>query len=79
MTVQCTISKGDLPVDITWLFNDYPINDYLGVTTSKIGKKVNVLTIDSVNGNNAGNYTCKARNEAQLTVYTAALIVNGGR
>lgn len=78
VTVQCTISKGDLPVDITWLFNDYAINEYHGVTSSKIGKKVNVLTIDSVNGNNAGNYTCRARNKAQMVEYTAALIVNGG-
>nr|XP_044249302.1 Down syndrome cell adhesion molecule-like protein Dscam2 isoform X11 [Drosophila takahashii] len=76
VTVQCTISKGDQPVDITWLFNDYAINEYHGVTTSKIGKKVNVLTIDSVNGNNAGNYTCRARNKAQMVEYTAALIVN---
>nr|NP_001246171.1 down syndrome cell adhesion molecule 1, isoform BL [Drosophila melanogaster]AFH07926.1 down syndrome cell adhesion molecule 1, isoform BL [Drosophila melanogaster] len=76
VTVQCTISKGDLPVDITWLFNDYAINEYHGVTSSKIGKKVNVLTIDSVNGNNAGNYTCRARNKAQMVEYTAALIVN---
>ncbi|XP_043064012.1 Down syndrome cell adhesion molecule-like protein Dscam2 isoform X16 [Drosophila ficusphila] len=76
VTVQCTISKGDLPVDITWLFNDYAINEYHGVTTSKIGKKVNVLTIDSVNGNNAGDYTCRARNKAQTVEYTAALIVN---
>lgn len=77
VTVQCTISKGDLPVDIYWLFNDYAINEYHGVTSSKIGKKVNVLTIDSVNGNNAGNYTCRARNSAQTVEYTAALIVNG--
>uniref|UniRef100_A0A1A9WR29 Ig-like domain-containing protein n=1 Tax=Glossina brevipalpis TaxID=37001 RepID=A0A1A9WR29_9MUSC len=76
VTVQCTISKGDLPADITWLFNEYPLNDYLGVTTSKIGKKVSVLTIDSVNGNNAGNYTCKVRNIAQVTEYTATLVVN---
>lgn len=64
-------------MDIYWLFNDYAINDYHGVTTSKIGKKVNVLTIDSVNGNNAGNYTCRARNNAQTVEYSAALIVNG--
>ncbi|ALC40438.1 Dscam, partial [Drosophila busckii] len=76
VTVQCTISKGDLPVDIYWMFNDYAINDYHGVTTSKIGKKVNVLTIDSVNGNNAGNYTCRARNSADTVEYSAALIVN---
>lgn len=77
VTVQCTISKGDLPVDINWLFNGYALNDYLGATTSKIGKKVSVLTIDSVNGHNAGNYTCIARNKAQTSEYTAELVVNG--
>ena len=77
MTVQCTISKGDLPIDIEWLFNDYAINSFSGITTSKIGKKVSVLTIDSVNGNNAGNYTCKAKNQAETNRFTAELIVNG--
>lgn len=77
VTVQCTISKGDLPVDINWLFNGYNLNDYLVATTSKIGKKVSVLTIDSVNGHNAGNYTCIAKNAARETEYTSTLIVNG--
>lgn len=77
VTVQCTVSSGDFPIDIDWLFNNEPINSYAGITTSKIGKRVNVLSIESVMGNHAGNYTCKAKNIAGHTTYTAVLVVNG--
>lgn len=77
ITVQCTVSFGDLPIDIEWLFNAEPINSYSGVSTSKIGKRANVLYIDSVNAKHAGNYTCHAKNKAGLAEHTSVLIVNG--
>lgn len=77
VTVQCTVSFGDFPIDISWLFNDKPINSYGGVTTSKFGKRVNVLSIESVYGIHAGNYSCKAKNAAGAVFHTAELIVNG--
>lgn len=77
VSVNCLIYLGDLPMDITWLFNDHPINIYTGVTIVKGGKKASILTIDSVHAGHAGNYTCKARNDAAAVEYTAELIVNG--
>lgn len=77
VSVNCLISSGDLPVDIEWLFNNSPINAYSGVSTSKVGKRVSVLTIDSVNHDHAGNYTCKARNHATTVNFTAELVING--
>lgn len=75
--MNCLIYLGDLPMDITWLFNGAHINAYTGVSIVKGGKKASILTIDSVHAGHAGNYTCKARNDADSAEYTAELIVNG--
>lgn len=69
--------SGDLPVDIDWLFNDYAINSYSGIQVLRNGKKASVLTIESVNGRHAGNYTCRAKNFAGSNTYSAMLVVNG--
>lgn len=77
VSVNCLVSSGDLPLDIEWLFNDYPLNHYSGISTSKMGKRLSVLMIDAVSARHVGNYTCKARNLWASAVYTAQLIVNG--
>lgn len=74
---MCLILSGDLPVDIVWLFNDYPVNSYMGVSIMKGSKKNSILTIESVTGRHAGNYTCTARNSANSVSQSAELIVNG--
>lgn len=76
-SAQCTISGGDLPMVVKWTLNGEAIPPYLEVSTSKIGKRVNVLTIDSVKGDHAGNYSCVATNQAGSAEYTAPLIVIG--
>uniref|UniRef100_A0A1A9WR28 Ig-like domain-containing protein n=1 Tax=Glossina brevipalpis TaxID=37001 RepID=A0A1A9WR28_9MUSC len=77
VSVICIISSGDQPIDIEWLFNDYGLSSYSGVTVLKNSKRTSVLTIDSVQARHAGNYTCKARNHADAVNYTAELVING--
>lgn len=76
-SITCLVLSGDLPIDIDWLFNDYPINSYSGITIGKMGKKGSVLMIESVSGRHAGNYTCKASNSAGSETHSATLVVNG--
>lgn len=76
-SLQCTISGGDWPISVEWLFNDYHIPAHLDIATSKFTRHTHVLGIESVTGNHAGNYTCIAKNEAGKAAYTTALIVNG--
>lgn len=76
-SVVCLVLSGDLPVDISWLFNDYPMNSYSGISIIKGSKKNSILTIESVGGRHAGNYTCTARNAANAVSHSAELIVNG--
>lgn len=62
---------------VQWFLNDDALESVQGVSLSKIGKRVNVLTIESVAGQHAGNYTCRAKNIAGMTAHSAKLIVNG--
>lgn len=76
-SVQCTISGGDLPMEVKWHFNGAEIPKYLEVSTSKMGKRINVLLIESVKADHAGNYSCIAKNQAGTVEHTAPLIVIG--
>lgn len=78
-SVQCSISGGDRPIHVTWMFNGFELekrNKY-EITLSKVTKNVHILAIDSVNAQHAGNYTCVATNRAGVAEHTARLIVNG--
>ncbi|XP_039227474.1 Down syndrome cell adhesion molecule-like protein Dscam2 isoform X10 [Drosophila yakuba] len=76
VNVQCTISGGDLPVNITWTLNNKPFEDYLEILTTKRGKRINELTIEAVSAKHAGNYACIAENKAGVVNHTAELKVN---
>ncbi|XP_052841689.1 cell adhesion molecule Dscam2 isoform X19 [Drosophila gunungcola] len=76
VNVQCTISGGDLPVNITWTLNNQPFEDYLEILTTKRGKRINELTIEAVSAKHAGNYSCVAENRAGVVNHTAELKVN---
>ncbi|XP_017132724.1 Down syndrome cell adhesion molecule-like protein Dscam2 isoform X12 [Drosophila elegans] len=76
VNVQCTISGGDLPVNITWTLNNRPFEDYLEILTTKRGKRINELTIEAVSAKHAGNYSCVAENRAGVVNHTAELKVN---
>lgn len=76
-SVQCLILGGDLPMAVEWLHNQKALTAVHGISLSKIGKRVNVLTIESVGGQHAGNYSCRAKNVAGMTSQSAELIVNG--
>lgn len=78
VSVQCTISGGDLPVNVSWSLNGRPIEpSFLDIFLEKRGHRMNNLMIDSVTAKHSGNYTCLAENLAGIVQYSAELIVNG--
>ena len=77
VSVQCTIAGGDLPIEVTWTLNGRPIEPYLEILTEKRGKRINILTIDSVSDKHAGNYTCVVENAAGNAKHSSELIVIG--
>jgi hypothetical protein len=62
---------------VQWYLNDQPADALHGVSLSKIGKRINVLSIESVAGQHAGNYTCLAKNIAGMAAHSDTLVVNG--
>lgn len=77
VSVTCTVSGGDLPINFMWKFNRAPIEPYLEILTEKRGKRINVLMIESLKAKHAGTYTCMAANAAGVFQHTSELIVNG--
>nr|XP_050869998.1 cell adhesion molecule Dscam2-like isoform X27 [Vespula vulgaris] len=78
VSVTCSITKGDQPLDISWAFNGTPIDISRGsdVVIGSTNKKNSVLTIESVAARHAGEYTCSASNRAGAASHTALLTVN---
>lgn len=62
---------------VIWMLNRAPIDSNHEITMEKRGKRIYVLTIESVRAQHAGNYTCLAENAAGATEHTSQLIVNG--
>lgn len=78
-SISCAVSKGDQPLNITWLLNGRTItkNNDLGIVLTSINKKTTILNIDSVSGKHRGTYHCVATNLAGSANHSALLEVNG--
>ncbi|XP_062527430.1 cell adhesion molecule Dscam2 isoform X5 [Bombyx mori] len=77
-TLTCSVSKGDQPVNISWIFNGQELTKFnnLGVVLSSINKKTAIMSIDSVSGVHRGTYICVATNRAGSANHSAVLEVN---
>lgn len=76
VSVQCTVLKGDSPLNITWKMNGKIVQSGLGISISTM-KRVSLITMDSVHAENAGIYECVAANKAGYAVYSSKLNING--
>lgn len=76
--VQCVITKGDVPIEINWMFNDQSLRTgQNGINILNISTKTSLLNIVSINAQHRGNYTCIAKNQAGTSEFAAELKVNG--
>lgn len=76
-SLTCMAPSGDLPLNITWLFNGKSVNGYQEISTTKAGRRGSNLMIESASYYLSGNYTCVAMNNAGTYHYSAELLVNG--
>ena len=74
--VTCSISAGDLPMQITWLKDGRPIGHQLNVET-QTGEFHSLLLFKKLRGEHSGSYTCTARNLAAVASHSATLLVQG--
>lgn len=77
VSLICTVGKGDLPLKIHWQLNDKILNSGNSVSINRNGKRISVLSIENVQHEHIGNYTCIAENEAGRSSHSAVLNVNG--
>lgn len=77
VVAMCTVSKGDMPLNIQWYFNGKAIHSGANGIVLTNTKRTSQLTIESVTHHNQGNYSCVVKNQAGTTNHTAELYVNG--
>lgn len=71
------VTKGDIPVNMTWLLNGKHVEGIQGISIVKIGHKSSGLSIDGVASIHSGTYTCSVANQAGHANYSSELAVNG--
>lgn len=76
-SLTCTVTKGDLPIEFSWLHNNNTVenDDYIAIF--KTSKKISTLSFDSVQPYHIGQYSCVAQNSAGFSSYSTDLFVNG--
>ena len=75
--VICIVTKGDEPLTITWALHGEIVSSDPGLTTTSLGTRSSMLTIQSVGYRHSGTYTCTATNKAGSTSQAVELQVNG--
>ena len=76
-SLTCTINKGDYPIKISWTHNNLPVDSKKDVSVYRTNRRIATLSIDSVQAEHAGEYSCIAKNKAGFANYSAVLNVNG--
>lgn len=73
----CIVSKGDEPLTMTWALKGDDVSSEPGLSTTTLGTRTSMLTIQSVGYRHSGTYTCIAKNRAGSISTSAELRVNG--
>jgi Immunoglobulin domain len=80
---MCSITKGDLPINIWWRFSSegtdesYNLTTNDGIVITRTSQKVSMLAIEAVKARHRGNYTCFAANKGGFAQHSAYLAMNG--
>lgn len=77
LSVQCLVSKGDTPLNISWTLNGRSIINIDGVVTGSMNRRNSILTIESAQAHHTGEYSCIAQNTVGVSKYSSYLNVNG--
>jgi hypothetical protein len=76
-SLVCIVTHGDEPLTITWSLQGEVVSSEPGLTTSALGGRTSMLTIQSVGYRHSGQYTCTASNTAGSKSESVELRVNG--
>lgn len=83
VSATCSVTKGDLPLNIWWTFHSDHENSSENLTTNdgiviiRASQKISTLGIEAVKARHRGNYTCIVQNRAGIAAHSAYLAING--
>lgn len=77
VSVTCTVPKGDFPIDISWLLNNKSVDSNSVMSILRTNKRISQLSIESVQAEHSGQYSCFAQNRAGTALQSTVLNVNG--
>nr|XP_024214190.1 Down syndrome cell adhesion molecule-like protein Dscam2 isoform X39 [Halyomorpha halys] len=75
-SLTCSVTQGDLPLNITWEYNNKTIDANSDIVVMPAGRRMSTLSIESVSGRHAGLYSCIGVNRAGKDVHSSELLVN---
>lgn len=77
VTAFCTVTKGDFPLNISWTLNGNSLSKIFGINVLRTNQRISQLSIESVQEEHAGEYSCIASNNAGSVIHSTKLKVNG--
>ena len=90
VSMLCSATDGDLPMQITWYRNDIPLSgstsgdhralrglESKGISITEIGDYESVLRIDNLRPEHNANFTCVAENDGGKAQHSQVLRVKG--
>lgn len=81
VTVTCTVTVGDKPINIWWQFSSNNLTHNLTtsdeIVVSRSSQKFSILAIEAAKARHRGNYTCFASNKGGVAKHEAYLAING--
>lgn len=75
-SVTCTITTGDVPIDIQWLKNGQPLILTSDIHLEKVDDFISTLIFKPLRQDHSGIYSCVASNEASTNNHTIHLSVD---
>ena len=75
--VVCIVTEGDEPLKLSWSLQGETVSSEAGLSTTSLGTRTSMLTIQSVGYRHSGIYTCTASNHAGSRSESVRLKVNG--
>lgn len=78
-TILCSVSKGDLPVEIRWYKDGQSIKvpDFPGINVIHVSQFSSNLVFESLRPDHRGNYSCEASNGAGSVTFNGSMIIHG--
>jgi Down syndrome cell adhesion protein 1 len=82
VSATCSVNKGDLPIQITWILTDDSGQEKIlstddGIVITRTNQRSSMLSIEQVKPHHRGNFTCRVSNRGGGSQHSTYLHING--